>query len=144
MAINKYAAFYAAYNKSIERGNPLTKEEQVKTFTKGRTKSLQDLSYTELRELVTSLNYTNENKWKPTSEDDVKRDKMRKAIIAIYKDMHRTTQSAIAWAEKQGVKGVKKRFNDYTTQELYLLITVAEKVRDDWKKSIANKVKNYV
>jgi hypothetical protein len=49
---------------------------------------------------------------------------------------------AIAWAEKQGVKGVKKKFNDYTTGELYVLIGIAEKVLSDWEKGVRKQFSN--
>lgn len=142
MAQNRYATFYAAYNSTKAKGNPLTKEEQVREFTQGRTSSLQDLTDAELREIVTALNHTNTAKWQPTTPEEVKLDKMRKALIAQFHLMHRTPSNAIAWAEKQGVRGTKKKFNKYTTQELYVLIALAEKVVLDWQKAIRLKVAN--
>lgn len=132
---NKYAPFFAAYNKSVQMGNPYTKEEVLKDFTNGIKTSLKDLSIWELQELtrrLTSLALPQQN--------NDKADKMRKAIIAIFKSMNRTVEDAKAWAEKQGVKGTKKPFNAYTTGELYVLIAVAEKIKYDWQKSIRKKV----
>ena len=58
-----------------------------------------------------------------------KANNMRRGIIAIFKNTGRSTAQAIAWAEKQGVHGQKKAFNDYTTGELYVLLGLAEKIR---------------
>lgn len=137
---NKYSPFFAAYNDSVKRGNPFTKEEVISNFTNGRTSSLKDLDHWELQELTRSL-----RQLAPPvtpSGDGGKADKMRKAIIAIFKSMNRTVEEAKTWAEKQGVKGVKKGFNEYTTGELYILIAIAEKVKSDWQKSIRKKVQS--
>lgn len=132
---NKYAAFFAAYNDSVKRGNPNTKEEQILLFTNGRTDSLKQLDHWELQELTRSLRIVAAP---PVNND--KADRMRKAIIAIFKSMNRTTEAAKAWAEKQGVKGVKKGFNEYTTGELYVLIGIAEKVKTSWQAAIRKQV----
>lgn len=133
--MNKYAGFFAAYNASIKGGNPLSKEEVVLEFTEGRTASLKDLTIAEYEALVSHLNKL--SGFNPVwQEEDQKRDRMRKSIIAIFKKMGRTTAAAIAWAEKQGVKGVKKPINDYTAAELFVLIRVAEKVFSDWQVAI--------
>lgn len=132
---NRYAGFFAAYNDSVKRGNPNTKEEQIFAFTNERTNSLKDLSEWELQELTRSLRVVTQ---KPIVND--KADSMRKAIIAIFKSMGRQTSDAINWAEKQGVKQVKKPFNDYTTIELFVLINIAEKVKSDWQKAIRKKI----
>ncbi len=132
---NRYASFFGAFNDSVKRGNPNTKEEQVKEFTKGRTDSLKDLTDWELQELTRLLRIV-----APQPIVDDKSDRMRKAIIAIFKSMNRQTADAINWAEKQGVRGVKKPFNDYTTGDLFVLINIAEKVKMDWQKSIRKKI----
>lgn len=137
---NRYAGFFAAYNASVSAGNPNTKEETIREFTNGRTKSLKDLNNDELDALVLNLNSLSRFAPKKPVPDD-KADKMRKSIIAIFKQMGKTTQDAINWAEKQGVKGAKKKFNDYTTGELFTLIRIAEKVRAEWQLTIRNKMK---
>lgn len=129
MPTNRYSQFFAAYNASKKKGNNNTKEETVYSFTDGRTDSLKDLSEWELQELNRQLSGI-------APANNTKEDKMRKAIIAIFKKMNRPTADAIGWAEKQGVRGEKKAFNDYTTQELYVLIHVAEKVLYDWQTAI--------
>lgn len=134
---NKYAPFFAAYNDSKKRGNPSPKEEVVCNFTNGRTSSLKELDHWELQELTRSLRQL-APPVVPANQE--KADKMRKAIIAIFKSMNRTTGDAKAWAEKQGVKGLKKAFNEYTTGDLYILIGIAEKIKSDWQKSIRKQV----
>lgn len=130
---NKYSPFFAAFNASVKKGNSNTKEEQIKIFTNGRTSSLKDLTQWELEELTRSL-----QKIAPTQNE--KGDKMRKVIIAIFRSMGRTVDEAKAWAEKQGVRGQKKGFNEYTNGELYVLISLAEKVKTDWSSSIRKQV----
>ncbi len=136
---NKYSPFYTAYATSVQQGNPYTKEEVVQNFTEGRTGSLKQLTAWELQELVRSLRSIA----KPATPENDKADKMRKAIIAIFKSMNKTTASAIQWAEKQGVKSIKKGFNQYSTGELYVLIQIAEKIKQDWQKSIRKQVANH-
>lgn len=137
--MNRYTSFFGAYNASVKRGNPYSKEDVVKDFTAGRTKSLKDLSHAELQELTRSLNQTSGFVAGSKYAND-KADKMRKSIIAIFYKMDRTANDAKAWAEKQGARGQKKRFNDYTTGELYVLIGVAEKIYEDWAKAIRNRM----
>lgn len=127
---NKYSSFYTA----LKRHPQLTKEQAVLDFTNGQTDSLKALDHWELQELTRNLNNIN-------IKSD-KADKMRKAVIAIFRRMGRTVDDAIAWAEKQGVKGQKKPFNDYTTGELYVLIGIAEKVLKDWEKGVRQRVAN--
>lgn len=135
---NKYAPFFAAYNKSVQRGNPCTKEEVLKDFTNGIKTSLKDLSIWELQELTRRL--TRLATTSSFSQSNNKADCMRKAIIAIFKSMNRTVEDAKEWAEKQGVKGIKKTFNNYTTGELYVLITIAEKIKTDYNKAVRKTV----
>lgn len=135
--MNKYAPFFAAYNNSVKKGNPLSKEEVISNFTNGRTKSLKDLDHWELQELTRNLNML-----APATDQSggPKADSMRKGIIAIFKSMDRTVEDAKQWAEKQGVKGVKKGFNEYSTGELYVLIGIAEKIKTGWQKSIRKQI----
>lgn len=140
--MSKYAAFFSAYNASVTAGNTLSREEQIRTFTNQRTASLKDLAPDELQQLTALLNQAAGFKAKPPAEG-AKEDKMRKSIIAIFKKMGQGVPEAKAWAEKQGVKGIKRAFNDYTSQELFQLIRVAEKVLADYqlaiRKSLAQK-----
>lgn len=139
--MNKYSGFFAAYNASVKNGNPTTKEEMLLDFTNDRTSSLKELTDAELEEItkriksLSGLTYiSNVIETNPTG------DKMRKSIISIFKKMNCNTKEAIEWAEKQGVKGVKKPFNDYTNGELFVLIRVAEKVLSDWQIAIRKRI----
>lgn len=141
---NPYAAFFAAFKKSQERGNPLTRSEVILEFTSGRTGSLKDLQPYELNELTLRIRHMNPDCFQKKTIENPKSDRMRKAIIAIFHKMDKQPSQAIAWAEKQGVGGVKKRFNDYTNQELYKLILVAEKVLNDYEAALRKGMRTMV
>ncbi|HRB95440.1 MAG TPA: hypothetical protein PK327_10505, partial [Niabella sp.] len=128
---NKYARFFTV----LRRHPHLTKEQAVLSFTNGATDSLKALDSVALHELTLRLDSMaaatppppKANTWQyPGGE---KANNMRRGIIAIFKNTGRSTAQAIAWAEKQGVHGQKKAFNDYTTGELYVLLGLAEKIR---------------
>ena len=55
-------------------------------------------------------------------------DRLRKLLIAKGHNIGKHPNSVKAWCEKQGVNGVKKKFNDYTPQELRYLSEVFDKV----------------
>ena len=124
-----YAHFFAAYKAAKAAGNPLTREEVILDFTGGRTNSLKQCPLQEINQMADLLNKQAGKKAPPPADD--KADRMRKAIISIFYKMNKNAADAKAWAEKQGVAGIKKPFNDYTTQELFTLISVAEKVLAD-------------
>ena len=139
MGNNIFSPFYAAYNTAVKSGCSYSKEELVEQFTNGRTCSLRQLSPGELRELVLTINRLTNNPTQPPlrgeellTPEQKKRDGMRKAIIAQFKFIGKTTGDAIAWAEKYGCHGVKRKFNEYSEQELYVLIRNAEKMKEDF------------
>lgn len=140
MKHNPYAAFYAAYNASVAAGNPLSKEELVLDFTQGSTSSLKELSSAELDGLVARLNQLNRSGQAPYKPHSDKADSMRKSIIALFYKMNKTPAQAKAWAEKQGVRGVKKKFNHYTNGELFTLIRIAEKICSEWQSGIRKRL----
>lgn len=138
--MNRYTTFFAA----LKKLPGLTKEEAVYDFTGGAHKSLRLLTEWELQELTRRMQQLSGNVKKEFVDnkvaDNPKADKMRKAIIAIFYSMNQTANDAKEWAEKQGVKGVKRKFNDYTTGELYTLILIAEKAKRDWDKAIRKRL----
>ena len=144
--MNQYSSFFSA----LKKLPGLSKEEAVYDFTQGRTRSLRKLSHWEVQELTRRLQSLTpqpplrpeRGSTAPTGGGADKADKMRKAIIAIFRKRGLTVHDAISWAEKQGVYGVKKRFNSYTTQELYVLIGIAEKVQDSFAKSVRRQITN--
>ena len=113
-------------------GVELTKEEAVSIFTDKRTVKLTDLSDFELIEFKKTLQFMVPQ----TDKKDDKLDRTRKAIISQFKGIGKTTADAIAWAEKYGVFGSKKKFNDYDGQELYQLLQNAKKMKADTIKSV--------
>ena len=119
-----YRRVFAIIKDINASGVELYYKEAVDVFTGGRTKSLGDLSDFELREFINSLQKMTVQK--PVTVDTV-HDKQRKAIISQFKAIGKTTDDAIAWAEKYGVFGEKKKFNDYNGQELHQLIKNAQK-----------------
>ena len=133
---NKYARFFAILKQTNANGLHLTKEQAVSDYTTGRTTHLSSLTIEELNGLEQYLStLITTPQWVTASKfmhNDPTRDGMRKAIISQFKSIGRTTKAAIAWAEKYGVGGKKKKFNDYDEQELYQLIRNAEKVKEDF------------
>lgn len=138
---NKYARVFALLKQVNANGLNLTYQEAVSTLTNGRTASLSDLSAYEVQELERSLQAiagTQHNVVVMSEYDaelEKEKDKMRKAIISAFKSIGRDVQDAKNWAEKYGVNGVKRKFNDYTKPELFLLIRNANKVKADFIKA---------
>lgn len=128
---NKYARFFALLKQAKANGLHTTKEEVVTLASSTRTDSLSNLSPFELKIAEMHLTKLTQSANKPAAPADPKRDKMRKAIIAIFKSIGRSTADAIAWAEKYGVYGAKRKFNDYDERELWQLIKNAENVKAD-------------
>ena len=131
--MNRYTPFFAAIATATKRGLTKSRDEVVAEFTEGRTSSVKDLSDYELQELCRRLNALSGSSYTPTAGNQ-KADKMRKSIIAIFYSMNKTAAQAKAWAEKQGIDGIKKPFNAYKTQELWRLIRIAEMIKQDHDK----------
>ncbi len=137
MGNNIYSPFYAAFTRATTMGCNLTKKELVEEFTEGRTTSLKELSHGELIELIKMVNRLCGNgEIKKRTHDEIKKNNMRRAIISQFKFIGKTTRDAIVWAEKYGCKGVKRKFNEYTEQELYVLIRNAEQMKEDFLKGL--------
>lgn len=136
MSKNKYSRFFAILKQVNANGMPLTKEQAVSDFTDKRTESLSSLSIIELSGLeqqLSSLISANNLRLPPI---DPVADNLRKGIISQFLSIGRDVQAAKDWAEKYGVQGVKRLFNDYTNQELYLLFQNAKKMKKDHIKAI--------
>ena len=136
----KYSRFYAILSQANAAGLAITKDEAVAEHTGGKTTSLSALSPGELAGLEQSLSSaTSASKLGiPAGPPPGGKtcETMRKAIIAIFKSIGRDTAAAKAWAEKYGVFGNKKAFNDYDAQELWQLIRNAEKMKSDHIRSV--------
>lgn len=138
--MSKYSEFYILLKKTGQ-----SKESIISDFTLGRTESLRELTDKEYNGLCASLR-------KITSGIPDKRinnpqgDKLRKAIISIFHLMkyESPVPAAKSWTEKMGVgKGsnnIKRKFNEYTNQELKVLLLKAEKALADQKAAIRKRI----
>jgi len=136
MKNSKYARFFAILKQINANGEALTKEEAVNRYTGGSTGSLSSLSPVELAGLERSLAALVKNRSNgPQQPIDQVADRLRKGIISQFLSIGRTAADAKAWAEKYGVRGNKRKFNDYDHQELYMLFQNAKKVKLDYIKS---------
>lgn len=107
-------------NKSIhallsEAGLSSQKSNIIAGITQGRTESSKEMTDMEARQMITYLKME-------CGKMHADKDKKRKKLIALAYSIGENTQFVIAWAEKYGVNGVKRKFNQYTKQELHLLI----------------------
>lgn len=137
---NKYARVFAIISQINKAGGAVTDKILVSDFTEGRATSLKDLTDGEFQEFERNLVKMAPNKLDANAYKYDPLDRSRKAIIAQFKSIGRTAEDAIAWAEKYGVKNQKKKFNEYTGQELFVLIKSAEKVKQDFIKSVNKKL----
>ena len=131
-----YSRFFSLIKQINSTGAALTKEEVIEDFTNGKTNSLKALKHFELQELERRLMARLNNTKTANDFKNDPKDAQRKAIISQFKSIGRTAKDAIAWAEKYGVNGVKKRFNEYDAQDLFILTKNAEKVRNDYTLSV--------
>jgi hypothetical protein len=136
---NKYSRFFSLLNNIKNQGTELDRHEVVREFTHGIKKSITDLTVIEYDDLCNKLQSMLPKK--PVEKND-KKDKTRKAIISQFLSVGKTVFDAISWSEKYGVKGKKKSFNDYTAQELYLLLQNAKKVKAFTIQSIEKNSRN--
>ena len=139
---NKYARVFSIINQINTTGGNVSHKGLVYDFTGGRTENIKELSDAEFREFEDNLINMSPNKKAKLAVayqcDPL--DPTRKAIIAIFKSIGRSVDDAKVWAEKYGVFGVKKPFNEYNGQELYQLIRNAEKMKTDFIKSTNKKL----
>lgn len=137
---NKYARVFAIISQINKAGGAVTDKILVSDFTDGRATSLKDLTEGEFQEFERNLVKMAPNKLDASVYKYDPLDSARKAVIAQFKSIGRTAEDAIAWAEKYGVKNQKKKFNEYTGQELFVLIKNAEKVKQDFIRSVNKKL----
>lgn len=137
---NIYSRFFSLIKQINNTGVAITKEEVIEDFTSGRTNSLKSLDFREFQELERQLIARVSNVKTASDFKNDPRDAQRKAIISQFKSIGRSASNAIDWAEKYGVNGVKKRFNDYDASELFILTKNAEKVKNDYIVSVNKKL----
>lgn len=105
------------------------KSNLVSGFTQHRTESSREMNDTEARALIAHLQGEQD-------KSKIACDKKRKKLIALSYSIGENDHFVKGWAEKYGVNGVKRKFNDYNKQELHLLI-------DKFQKTvIENRIKN--
>ncbi len=117
----------------------LTKEEAVSDFTDKRTTSLSSLSAGELAGIEQYLSTLTSHRQASAPVVDPIGDNLRKGIISQFLSIGRDVKAAKDWAEKYGVQGNKRKFNDYNHQELYLLFQNAKKMKKDHIKSVTRR-----
>ncbi|MCZ2298217.1 MAG: hypothetical protein LC134_01915 [Chitinophagales bacterium] len=139
---SKYSRLYSIIHQINQEGGCISKDEIVKNFTKGKTNKLSELSDHEFRELERRMIQNAPFRQINNNWQNDPLDKTRKAIISQFRSIGRTAKAAIEWAEKYGVNDVKKKFNDYTGQELFKLLINAKKVKNDYIKSINKHLSN--
>lgn len=137
---HNYSRFFSLIKQINNTGVALTKEEVIQDFTNGKTNSLKALKHFELQELERRLMERLNNTKTDNDFKNDPRDAQRKAIISQFKSIGRNAADAIAWAEKYGINGKKKRFNDYDAQELFILTKNAENVKNDYTLSVNKKL----
>lgn len=142
--MSKYSKLFCIIKQINEAGGSVTKESLVRDFTDGRTTSLNDLSFAEFQELERKLVQMAPNKKTADHYTSDPLNNTRRAIIAHFKSIGGTTEQAIAWAEKYGVNGNKRQFNEYDGQELFILLQNAKKVKRDHIKSVTKKLSKKV
>lgn len=128
--MNTYQQFFGLVKQLEQMGVVIDRREIILEFTGGKKESLKDLSADEYRMLCARL-----TRMIPNYYND-KLDRARKAIISQFLSIGKTAQDAIKWAEKYGVNGRKKRFNDYDGQELYKLLMNAKKMKVETIKKV--------
>lgn len=136
--MSNYAQFFAILKSINNLGAGLTKEDIISEFTGGKTSSLSSLNSYEYDDLIKHL-MALQNKYNTGQHDPL--DKARKAIISQFKSIGKTTEDAIAWAEKYGVFDVKAKFNDYTGQQLWQMLQVAKKIKVQTIRKVIKQVK---
>ena len=136
MTVGKFSKVFALLKQINSTGMGLTYQQAVKDLTDNRTDSLSSLDAWEVQELERMLLKMVPSDKSKVAPDADKADRMRKSIISIFKSIGGTVDDAKKWAEKYGVNGKKKAFNEYTPGELFLLIRNAETMKKDHIKAL--------
>lgn len=113
-----------------ETGQMEDKANIVEMISRGRTRSSRELTDIEVRNYIiqgqpvhTPKVETTKKEWQPKGGEVC--DRKRKKIIAIFKSLGYSVQNAKDWCSS--LKGFQKEFNDYTSEELSKLISIADR-----------------
>lgn len=121
-----YNRFFAVLKQINSSGTNLSKEDVISDFTNGRTNSLTDLSLQDFQEVERQLINRAGKLAKQPQYDE--REKLRKAIISVFRSINRSVSDAKNGCVKYGVNGNKTSFNSYSYQELIILLVNAKKI----------------
>lgn len=153
--MNKYSTYFALEKNMKLSGQKTNRHELISAFTNHRKHSLSDLTDWEYKEFVNWLkrtfpaansNKNSEKKQAPiVSEAEAKeadrKNKMRRKIIHIFHKMDykkpdgsADMQHINSWAINYG--HAHKNLNDYTYNELCVLVTQAEKLYNSFIKTV--------
>jgi hypothetical protein len=128
---NRYARLFALVAAANKQNARIEINQLVNDYTCGRITSVKDLSDTELKSLENHIQnmFPKDSHWE-------KKNNLRRAIIAQFKSVNKSVTEAKAWAEKYGVKGVKREFNEYSIRELAILLVNAKTMAQQYREKI--------
>lgn len=113
------------------------KANLVAGFTAGRTEHSSEMNVDEAQGLIAYLNAQSFNaKDGGVLTENRLLDKKRKAIIAQFRSIGKSANDAIAWVESREWKGKRAKINDFSAQELHVILTAAKKMKSDFEKAI--------
>lgn len=137
--MSKYKAYFAIEKKLNVVSKHLSREELILQFTDDRKDSLRELTPFEYKEFLKWIETT----FKPVSNDwqNTPENKMRRKIIAIFKEMHYTKADGTADMQKINMWCIKfsithKPLNDNTKAQLIQIVSQAENVKKSFIKSL--------
>lgn len=112
------------------------KEVLVSSHTGGRTSSSAEMDNYEAQSLISTLknidtrsNIEHQNmKISDAQYERNLREKRRRTLIAMSYSINENVDFVKQWCEKYGVNDVKKKFNDYNSVQLRMLIEKFKKV----------------
>jgi hypothetical protein len=132
---NRYATVFRWVATHKANGAEREYADWLADFSKGKKKSLSDLSDSELKAFE---NYLSD----PIETNNMEHDKLRKAIISQFLSIGRNAGYAISWAENHGTQKDKKRFNLYTKKELALMLAMAKKIKLQYEDKVWKETNN--
>lgn len=132
---NRFAQYFAIEKRILEEGYVVTREKLISDFTDNRKKGLKELTEVEYLFFIHWLqqNYPAPlNAPNPMTGEQMGLDLMRKKIIALFRKMgynignEADMKRIYSWVNKYGY--LKKKLNEYTADELPMLVSQVERV----------------
>lgn len=146
--MSKFSHYFALESeiKKQSRGT-VERTELISDFTDGKKEHLSDLSPTEYKEFLNwikmafKLNSNAPSKRKADDWQNTRENRMRRKIIALFKQMSYTLpngnadmEAINAWCIHYGK--IKKPLNDYTKDELVIIISQVEIILKKFTQSV--------